>query len=37
MNKLRDEHCHMPSDRPGLRASVTSMDVKSVIIIINLM
>ena len=35
MNMVRDEHCHMPSDGPGLRASVASLDVKSLIIIIN--
>ena len=28
MNMIRGEHCHMPSDGPGLRASVPPLDVK---------
>ena len=34
MNMIRDEHCHMPSDGPGLRASVASPGHKSVMIVI---
>ena len=36
MNMIRDEHCHMPSDGQGLRASVASppVDVKSAMKII---
>ena len=34
MHMIRDEHCHMPSDGPGLSASLASppMDSKSAII-----
>ena len=34
MNMIRDEHCHMLSDGPGLRASVASPGRYSVIIIL---